>query len=200
MFTDTRLKPPPPAKCFTAIMTTADAYHTRAEEALEQALGPIDSHSDRYDFSRFSAYYDQEMGGRVWKYFVTFTRLMPMDSLVAVKLVAEALQKHFAVQEQETFRRTINLDPGYLTGWNLVLSTVKNYAHRQYLGQGIFGEVTLLYHNHAYEPLPWTYCDYASQVVIDFFTQVRSDYLKQLEDWSGKSEDTMQPKGDLLET
>jgi len=200
MFTDTRLQIPPPAKCFMAIMTTAEAYHTQAEEALEQTLGPIDRHSERYDFSRFSAYYDQEMGGPVWKYFVTFSRLMLMDSLVAVKLAAEELQKRFAVQEQEALKRTINLDPGYVTGWNLVLSTVKNHAHRLYLGQGIFGEVTLLYHNHVFAPLPWTYRDYSSRAVIDFFTQVRSDYLKQLGDWSGKSEDTMQLKGIFLET
>lgn len=183
-----------------AVMTAADAYHQQAEEALEQAFGPLDRHSERYEFSRFSPYYDEEMGGPVWKYFVTFSRLMPMDSLVAMKLSAEELQKRFASAEQESFRRTVNLDPGYLTGWNLVLATVKNHAHRLYLGRGIYGEVTLLFRRHAFEPLPWTYRDYASQAVIDFFAQVRCDYLKQLEDWSGKSEDTMRPKGFSLET
>jgi len=180
-----------------AIMATADDYHARAEEALEQAFGPIDRHSDRYDFSHFSTYYDKEMGGRVWKYFVTFRRLMPMDSLVAVKLTIEKLQERFAAETQEdgVFRRTVNLDPGYVTGWNLVLATVKNHAHRLYLGRGVYGEVTLLFHKNAFEPLPWTYRDYASPAVIDFFRQVRCDYLKQLGTWSGGSEDTMQVKG-----
>ncbi len=200
MSTTTRLKTPPPAKCFMAIMTTVDVYHVQAEEALERAFGPIDAHSDRYDFSRFSAYYDEEMGGPVWKYFVTFSRLLPMDSLVTVKRSVEEVQKHFAVQEKEALRRTVNLDPGYVTGWNLVLSTVKNHAHRLYLGQGVYGEVTLLFRKHTFEPLPWTYRDYASQPVIDFFMRVRCDYLKQLGNWSGRSEDTMQPKGRFLET
>ncbi|RPJ59605.1 MAG: DUF4416 family protein [Acidobacteria bacterium] len=184
MSTKNRLQSPPPAKCLMAIMTTADTYHAEAEEALAEAFGPLDRHSERYDFSRFSPYYDEEMGGRVWKYFVTFTRLIPMDSLVAVKLCAEKLQTRFAVEEQGAFRRTLNLDPGYVTGWNLVLSTVKNHAHRLYLGQGVYGEVTLLFRKHVFEPLPWTYRDYTSPAVIDFFTQVRSDYLKQVENWS----------------
>ena len=161
-------------------MTTADNSHVQAEEALEQAFGSIDRRSERYDFSEFSPYYEEEMGGRVWKYFVTFGRLMPMDSLAAVKLVTEKLQERFAISVERTFKRSVNLDPGYLTGWNLVLSTVKNHSHRLYLGQGVFGEVTLLFHKHGVEALPWTYRDYSSHAVIDFFTEVRSDYLKQL--------------------
>jgi len=200
MFTTPRLKSPPPAKCFMAIMTTVDSYHEEAEEALEQAFGPLDRHSAPYDFSRFSPYYDEEMGGRVWKYFVTFSRLMPLDSLVAVKLRVEELQKRFAVREQESFKRTVNLDPGYVTGWNLVLSTVKNHAHRLYLGQGVYGEVTLLFRKNTFEPLPWTYRDYSSSAVIDFFKQVRCDYLKQLENWSGRAEDAIQLKGSSFET
>ncbi len=200
MSTNTRLKTPPPAKYFMAIMTTADSYHAEAEEALEEAFGHLDRRSHRYDFSRFSGYYDKEMGGRVWKYFVTFSRLIPMNSLVAVKLSAEELQRRFAVRDQDASRRTVNLDPGYVTGWNLVVSTVKNHAHRLYLGEGVYGEVTLLFRKHVFEPLPWTYRDYASQAVIDFFAQVRSDYLKQLESWSGGSEDSLQPKGMSFET
>lgn len=183
-----------------AIMTAADRYHVPAEEALEQVFGPLDSHSDRYEFSRFSTYYDEEMGGRVWKYFVTFRRPMSIDSLVAVKLSAEEIQKRFAIEAQGGFRRTVNLDPGYVTGWNLVLATVKNHAHRLYLGQGVYGEVTLLFRRHAFEPLPWTYRDYASQPVIDFFMQVRSDYLRQLGKLERQSQDAGQPKGSHFET
>lgn len=194
MFT-ARLKTPPPAKGFIAIMTTQNSYHARAEEALAEAFGPLDRHSDLYEFSRFSPYYDEEMGGPVWKYFVTFSRLMTMDSLVAVKLTVEELQRQFAVGREDSLRRTVNLDPGYVTGWNLVLSTVKNHAHRLYLGHGVYAEVTLLFRKHTFEPLPWTYPDYASRPVIDFFMQVRCDYLRQLANWDGQSEDIRRPKG-----
>lgn len=181
-------------------MTAENRYHAGAEDALVNAFGPLESRSESYEFSRFSPYYDEEMGGPVWKYFVTFSRLMPMDSLAAVKLCAEEIQKQFAVERQGSLRRTVNLDPGYVTGWNLVLSTVKNNAHRLYLRHGVFGEVTLLFRRHTFEPLPWTYRDYASQPVIDFFMQVRCDYLRQLANWSGRSEDMLRPKGIFLET
>jgi len=162
-------------------MVPADIYHEEAEEALTALFGPLEHHSPRYEFSRFSSYYDEEMGGTTWKYFVTFARLMPMDALVDVKLSAEQLQTRLAVRQHDPLRRTVNLDPGFVTGWNLVLSTVKNHAHRLYLGRGVYGEVTLLFRKHAFEALPWTYRDYSSGAVIDFFTQVRCDYLKQLE-------------------
>ena len=180
MWSSQRLKAPPSAQFFAALMVTGDGFHQGAEEALSEAFGPLDRHSLWYEFSRFSTYYDREMGGPVWKYFVTFKRLLPVDLLVDVKLQAEEIQRRFAISEKDGPRRTVNVDPGYLTGWNLVLSTVKNHAHRLYLGQGVYAEVTLVFRHHQWEALPWTYPDYCSKHVIDFFTLVRSDYLKRL--------------------
>ena len=61
-----------------------------------------------------------------------------------------------------------------------MLATVMNRAHRIYLGQGVFAEVTLLYQKRAFQPLPWTYPDYATVAARTFFEQVRAVYLSQL--------------------
>jgi hypothetical protein len=177
---ENRRQNPPPAKFFMAVMVPHDRYHREVEEYLSQQLGPLEHHSARYDFGAFSDYYRAEMGGPLWKYFVTFQRLLPMDSLKQVKLFAEQTQEQFAAMGADKMRRTVNLDPGYLTGWSVVLSTVKNHAHRLYLGEGVFAEVTLLFRKHEYETLPWTYRDYSYGPVVDFFHSVRSDYLQQL--------------------
>ena len=62
----------------------------------------------------------------------------------------------------------------------LVLATTKNYAHRIYLGEGIYAEVTLVYRNHTFEALPWSYPDYASATYIDILATIRETYRQQL--------------------
>lgn len=172
-----RIKTPPPAKFFFAITLPENSCHAAAEEAVVQRWGPIDLHSELYCFSDYTHYYQEEMGRPLWKYFLTLERPLAMDSLVEVKLFAEGLQTRFARVAGPPVRRTINLDPGYITSWNLVLSTVKNYAHRIYLREGIYAEVTLVFKDHRFQTLPWTYPDYASPLALNFFTQARSVLL-----------------------
>lgn len=161
-------------------MVTAPGYHAGAEEHLQQQIGPIERRSKLYDFSTYSHFYEREMGSPIWKYFLAFEKLSPPDFLVQLKLITESIEEKLACLSMGGRKRTVNLDPGYVTGWNLVLSTVKNYAHRLYLGDGVYGEVTLIFQRGAFQPLPWTYRDYSSRAVLLFFEEVRSDYLKQL--------------------
>lgn len=168
-----RLAPPPSARFFFAVMTPAEKVLPGVEQAIEERYGPLSARSPFYLFSRFSPYYDQEMGGSVWKYFVALQDLMPADRLVEVKQFAERLQEESMGQTPAAPGRTVNLDPGYVTPWQVVLSTVKNRSHRIYLGGGVYAELTLLYHRKRFEPLPWTYPDYRQPLVLEFFQQIR---------------------------
>jgi hypothetical protein len=77
-------------------------------------------------------------------------------------------------------RRRINLDPGYVDLSKLVLATTKNHQHRLYLGQGVYGEVTLRFTRKSFRPWEWTYPDYRSEHYVQFFNEVRNTYLEQL--------------------
>jgi hypothetical protein len=77
-------------------------------------------------------------------------------------------------------RRRVDVDPGYLTRTKLVLATTKDYAHRVYLGRGIYAEVTLSYRQGAFHPWPWTYPDYASPEYAPQLEAMRRLYLRQL--------------------
>ena len=77
-------------------------------------------------------------------------------------------------------KRRVNLDPGYLLLSRLVLSTFKDFAHRIYLGRGVFAEVTLIFREGSFRPLPWTYPDYAAPETIALFNKAREDYKKLL--------------------
>jgi hypothetical protein len=49
-----------------------------------------------------------------------------------------------------------------------------------YLGDGIFGEVTMHFQNNAFQFFPWTYPDYQSQEYQEFFMTIRRIYREQL--------------------
>jgi hypothetical protein len=72
------------------------------------------------------------------------------------------------------------LDPGYLAPGKFVLASTKDHAHRLYLGQGIYGEVTLVFQGGKWLPQEWTYPNYRRGDYHDFLTRCRQRYLQSL--------------------
>jgi hypothetical protein len=69
--------------------------------------------------------------------------------------------------------RPLNLDPGYLTLGKLLLASTKDFAHRIYLGRGIYAEVTLQYKHGAWRHHEYTFADYRRADYQRFFSQCR---------------------------
>ncbi|HDL19952.1 MAG TPA: DUF4416 family protein, partial [Nitrospirae bacterium] len=61
----------------------------------------------------------------------------------------------------------------------LVLVTTKNFSHRIYLGNGIYGEVTLIYSGKNYRSLPYTFPDYKTDEYLEVFNKARGRYKEQ---------------------
>ncbi len=76
--------------------------------------------------------------------------------------------------------RKVNIDPGYLAAAKFVLATGKDYSHRIYLRQGIYGDLTLIFKRGSFQPLSWTYPDYGSPPLLDLINLLRRKYLWQL--------------------
>jgi hypothetical protein len=72
------------------------------------------------------------------------------------------------------------LDPGLLTAERLVLATGKESGHRIYLGQGIWGDLTLIYRHGSWQTLDWTFPDYADRPLQSWLTELRSYYKQRL--------------------
>jgi len=122
----------------------------------------------------FTTYYQKELGPGVHRRFLSFPAPYAPDRLAESKLLTNEIEKGHALGG----RRRINLDPGYVTLGKLVLATTKDQAHRVYLGQGIYAEVTLAYHRGGFQPWPWTYPDYRSPEYLAIFNHLR-DLLAQ---------------------
>lgn len=148
-----------------------------AVERLSARLGGVDLAGDVMAFD-FTHYYDRQMGSPLYRKFVSFERLVDPDALVQVKRFTNDLEAAIAAENPAGVPRPINLDPGYVEPSKLVLASMKNFSHRIYLGRGVYGEVTLMYHKGIWEALAWTFPDYASGRYHPFLTAVR-DRLRQ---------------------
>jgi len=172
-----KIKTPLPVKLIMGVITSDMAIWDNLKRILKEKWGEIDLESPCFAFSSFTDYYEPEMGKELWRKFYSFNHLISPSSLVEVKLLTQELEELF---KDKCNNRRVNLDPGYIEESKLVLATTKNHQHRIYLGQGIYGEVTLRFKRGKFLPWEWTYPDYRTEEYIKFFTEVRVIYRRQL--------------------
>ena len=167
--------PVAPVKLIVATITANDSVFQETRACLSQHFDNIDFESNPYAFDH-TDYYQKEMGGGLSRRFVSFTNLIMPEKLADIKRFCNYLEQQFCINN----KRRVNLDPGYVTLAKLVLATTKNQAHRIYLQQSIYAEITLKFFNKSFQPLEWTYPDYQKTTSINAFNQIRQSYLTQL--------------------
>jgi hypothetical protein len=129
-----------------------------------------------------TTYYEPTMGPGLRKQFLAFATLIDPADLARVKLHTNGLERRLAETGAYAEGRPLNLDPGILNLGKLMLATTKDQAHRIYLRDGIFAEVTLRFAHGAFEPWPWTYADYREPALHQFLLEVRDYYKRRLHD------------------
>ncbi|MFC1572276.1 DUF4416 family protein [Candidatus Eisenbacteria bacterium] len=160
---------------FMSVLYRQDRLREKAIESLKERFGKVVHESPPMAFA-FTDYYEEEMGGDLSRVLLAFAHLTPRDSLAGVKNDTNALEDGF----REEGKRRVNLDPGLLSLENVCLATTKPYAHRIYLSLGIWAEVTLVYHDGSYQPMPWTYPDYRSAEMVTELGRMRDIYKDAL--------------------
>jgi hypothetical protein len=171
--------PPVPAKFFTSLISSQDELICQASRLLVEHLGKIDLMSEQLLFD-YTTYYEEEMGGGLFRRFVFFEEIFSPERILSLKGVTDRIEEGL---RGESGRR-INIDPGYVNSHQVVLATHKNYSHRIYAGDGVYIDLTLIYHNGGFQPLAWTYPDYRSSEIVNLFHRVRERYLQQLKNSS----------------
>lgn len=166
----------PPVLLICAVFSRHAQAFDWARETLESAWGPVARESARFAHEE-TRYYEASMGPDLKKAFLAFERLVDPAELPGIKQQTNAWEIAYAQQAGHAEPRPLNLDPGYLTEAKLVLATTKDRDHRLYLGEGIFGEVTLHYRQRQWQPREWTYADYRRSDYHEFFDRCR-DYLR----------------------
>ena len=106
----------------------------------------------------------------------SFRRLMPQQSAWKAKCATVKLERQFV----RGGKRTVNIDPGFISLAKLVLFTTKDYSHRICMAKDVFAEVTMRYEHDTFVPWPWTYPDYKEERIRQFFEQIRKEYFERI--------------------
>jgi len=147
-------------------------YVVPAADALIEKFGPVDLTSSWFPFD-FTAYYEPEMGTPLFRRMLAFRTRVNQGALAEIKHLTNDLEQKYSIGG----KRTINIDPGYLLHERFVLATGKNFSHRIYIGQQIYADLTLMYQKGRFQPLPWTFPDYADKKMRAYLQRVRQKYV-----------------------
>lgn len=168
-----------PCLMVISLLAGHEAPRGQALKRLEARFGPCFYLSRPLPFTDTS-YYAAEMGDKLTRRLAVFSNLQPGSRLAVIKRQCLSLERDFAAHG----RRAVNIDPGLLSQGAFILASLKPAAHRLALSRGVYGELTLLFNNGVYSPLPWTYPDYAGY--CDLMLAWRNRYLWLLRQQKGE--------------
>lgn len=165
------VRKPLPVKLFIGMLSSDAALLDACALRLMERFGPVDRRSEPVPWD-VTDYYDGEMGRGLQRQFLFFERLIDPLLLVDAKLATNGIEAETAAPEGN---RRINLDPGYVTEAKVVLASTKDFSHRLYLSQGIYGEVTLVYRkaDDSFLSLEHTYPDFRTAGAVRLFNEAR---------------------------
>lgn len=167
-----------PVQYFSGLLSAEIDLLDSVEDDLRSIFGPIASRSETLAWTE-STFYQAEMGTGLLRRFVSFAALHSPGELAGFKLQTQLIESRYCRANPARGRR-INVDPGYLDSFKVVLASTKNAGQRIYLGSGIYAEATLMYHTGNWHGLPYTYRDYLWPETRQFLSALRAAYLEQL--------------------
>lgn len=143
------------------------------DELKRDSGNPLDI-SEKINFE-ITEYYFKEMGKPLYRRFVLFDFILkdPME-IVKIKLKSYEIEKKYS----EEGKRKINIDPGYLNNFQVVITTFKKFSHRIYIGEGVYAHLEYIFKKKKPEPLPWTYPDFLMESYLNIFKKWHDLYLK----------------------
>jgi hypothetical protein len=162
-------------KLIFSIFASADEHLDQAIDRLTALYGVPDFISEMVLFN-YTDYYRREMGENLVRQFLSMEKLIKPEILPDIKLATNGIENDMT----KNGKRLVNIDPGYIAKGHLILATGKGYAHRPYLRNGIYADLTLIYQNKKFCSLPWTYPDYADEKQLSMLAKIRATYLLQL--------------------
>jgi len=169
-------KEPQQVKLIASILSSEQALAGQVQEKLVARLGRADFVSPELPF-HYTDYYEAEIGKNLFRRLLSFENLISPEALPGIKLYTNGIENELARQDGT---RQVNIDPGYISLWHLILATCKAFAHRPYLRDGVYADLTLLYRGKTFTALDWTFPDYRSQEMITLLNGIRERYYRQL--------------------
>ena len=139
---------------------------------LENIWGRPERVSERIPFV-WTNYYE-EIAPKLDRIFFSYLGLYPTSALPDWKIASCRIERETGAS------RRVNLDPGTIDGARLLLASTKGQAHRVYLRDGIFCEVTLCRRKGRWENFFYTFPDFKSGAYDKWLELVREDWKREV--------------------
>ena len=163
-----------PVKLLVALLWADTRSRDSALEDMQRRWGAIDFSGADHPFD-VTDYYEEEMGPSLRRRLVSFSRMIPPESLPQVKLACNRIEERLALQG----RRTVNLDAGYLDHSKVVLASMKFAGQKIHLGQGVYADLMSRYRQRRYRPLEWAFPDFRDGRYDQDLAGIRDLYMAQ---------------------
>jgi len=173
-----RLRSPRPVSPIVTLLAGRVEWLDAARTPLEKLLGTLALQSEDFPFE-ITTYYTPTMGEGLMRRFYFFKERADPGAIADWKLACNTLEENLAAEFKTAAdgpipERPINIDPGYLDGSKLVLASTKDYAHRIYIRDGIFAEITVGYRENKWETYFFTFPDFKTGRYFPFLTKARA--------------------------
>ena len=167
-----------PVTPLVALLYGSEDHYDPLRTKLTELFGPVELESSVYPFE-FTNYYSNEMGPQLKRRFLTFEWVSNPETIADWKRATNDLEETLTEELQGEHQRPVNIDPGYITGGKLVLASTKDFAHRIYLRDGIFAEVTMHFQDCDWRSHAFTFPDFKSGIYNAFLFEAREKHLKK---------------------
>lgn len=148
------------------------AMFEKTKFLLAKHWGEPERISGFYPFT-WTNYYE-DIAPKLDRCFFSYPGLYPMSKLAGWKL------QSCKIESMTGDSRRVNLDPGTIDGARLLLASTKGQAHRMYMRDGIFAEVTLCRRKGKWEHFFYTFPDFASGIYDKWLETVREDWKREV--------------------
>lgn len=164
-----------PCKLFIGAFYSDENFLIKAKEEMEKNIGEIDFESEIFDFI-YTNYYEKEMGKNIKRIFYSFKELIDPSKIVDIKYITWDIEKKFTLEG----KRKVNIDPGYMDYFKVVLVSFKEGGYKVYLGKGVYADITLWYEKGKFRPLLTSFPDFKSDLYEKTFLKIREIYKRDL--------------------
>lgn len=161
---------PTAAKAILFLLTNQEGLLKKILPDFEALLGPVAIKSRWFDFPQ-GHYYEEEMGKNLRRSFISFKKIFEPYRLAEFKKFSVAIEQSLV----QNNRRTINIDPGYVDLFKMVLASNKGGGQKVAVAQDIYAHTLLRYEKNEWRDFPWTFPDFKSKQYHEDLSKVRTE-------------------------
>lgn len=141
---------PTESKAVVFLLTADETLVPSVIAAFEKMLGPVEMQGNWHPFE--SHYYDNELGSNPKRCLIGFKNIFEPHRLPKLKNLSRKLEKKM--------KRKINIDPGIVDLFKVVLVSGKGGGQKVALTKNCYAYTLLRYEKEKWLPFDWTYPDF----------------------------------------